>query len=140
MLFGFPVSIFRDVVAPLLSPLRTVMVFNTTFNNISVISWRSLLLVEEPGVSTVNHLRVASHWQTLSHNVVLSTTRHVFYYFDDWVVTGSSENVSIWLKYHEQMKTNITTKCENKRCSWQFVYIRNLICNTVNVVLSMSLY
>jgi hypothetical protein len=59
----------------------------------------------------------------------------VFYYLDDWVVTGSSENVSIWLKYHEQMKTNMTTKCENKRCSWQFVYIRNLICNTVNVVL-----
>jgi hypothetical protein len=25
------------------------MVFNTTFNNISVISWRSVLLVEEPG-------------------------------------------------------------------------------------------
>ena len=26
------------------------MVFNTTFNNISVISWRSVLLVEETGV------------------------------------------------------------------------------------------
>jgi len=26
-----------------------VMVFNATFNNISVISWRSLLLVEETG-------------------------------------------------------------------------------------------
>jgi hypothetical protein len=28
-----------------------VMVFNTTFNNISVISWRSVLLVEETTVS-----------------------------------------------------------------------------------------
>jgi hypothetical protein len=27
------------------------MVFNTTFNNISVISWQSVLLVEETGVS-----------------------------------------------------------------------------------------
>jgi hypothetical protein len=27
-----------------------VMVFNTTFNNISVISWRSVLLMEETGV------------------------------------------------------------------------------------------
>ena len=27
-----------------------VMVFNTTFNNISAISWRSVLLVEETGV------------------------------------------------------------------------------------------
>jgi len=26
------------------------MVFNTTFNNISVISWRSVLLMEETGV------------------------------------------------------------------------------------------
>ena len=27
------------------------LVFNTTFNNISVISWRSVLLVEETGVT-----------------------------------------------------------------------------------------
>jgi hypothetical protein len=32
-----------------------VMVFNATFNNISVISWRSVLLVEETGVSAENH-------------------------------------------------------------------------------------
>jgi len=34
------------------------MVFNTTFDNISVISWRSVLLVEEIGE---NHRHVASH-------------------------------------------------------------------------------
>ena len=32
-----------------------VMVFNETFNNISVISWRSVLLMEETGVSRKNH-------------------------------------------------------------------------------------
>jgi hypothetical protein len=32
-----------------------VMVFNATFNNISVISWRSFLSVEEIGVSEENH-------------------------------------------------------------------------------------
>jgi hypothetical protein len=32
-----------------------VMVFNTTFNNISVISWWSVLLVEETGVFGKNH-------------------------------------------------------------------------------------
>jgi hypothetical protein len=32
-----------------------VMVFNTTFNNISVISWWSVLLVEETGVLEENH-------------------------------------------------------------------------------------
>ena len=45
-----------------------VMAFNVTFNNISVISWQSILLVEENGVPGKNHRPVASHWQTLSHN------------------------------------------------------------------------
>jgi hypothetical protein len=31
------------------------MVFNTTFNNISVILWQSVLLVEETGVPGENH-------------------------------------------------------------------------------------
>jgi len=31
------------------------MVFNATFNNISAISWRSVLLVEETGVPGENH-------------------------------------------------------------------------------------
>jgi hypothetical protein len=38
-----------------------LVVFNATFNNISVISWRSLLLVEETGESGENHQPVASH-------------------------------------------------------------------------------
>ena len=45
-----------------------VLVFNATFNNISVISWWSTLLVEETGVTRENHRPAASHWQTLSHN------------------------------------------------------------------------
>ena len=52
------------------------MVINTTFNNISVKSWRSVLLVEETAVPRENHRSVASHCQTLFHNVVLSTPRH----------------------------------------------------------------
>jgi hypothetical protein len=44
--------------------------FNATFNNISVISWQSILLVEETGGLGRNHWPVPSHWQTLSHNVV----------------------------------------------------------------------
>ncbi len=48
------------------------MVFKTTFNNISVISWQSVLLVEEtrvPGETTdLPQVR-----QSLSHNAVWST-------------------------------------------------------------------
>jgi hypothetical protein len=50
------------------------MVFNATFNNISAISWHSVLLVEETGVPGENHRTIASHWQTLSHNVVSSAS------------------------------------------------------------------
>jgi hypothetical protein len=50
------------------------MVFNATFNNIRVIFWQSVLLVEEIGVPGENHRPVASHWQTLPHNVVSSTS------------------------------------------------------------------
>ena len=38
------------------------MMLNATFNNISVISWQSVLLVEETRVSGENYWSVASHW------------------------------------------------------------------------------
>jgi hypothetical protein len=46
-----------------------LMVLNATFNNISVILWRSVLLVEE------SPRLVASHWQTSLTNVVSNTPR-----------------------------------------------------------------
>ena len=46
-----------------------VMVFNATFNNISVISWRSVSLVEETGVPEKNHRPV------MDYNVVSSIPR-----------------------------------------------------------------
>ena len=52
-----------------------VLVLNATFNNISVISWRSVVLVEETGLPGENHRLAASLWQTLSHNVASSTSR-----------------------------------------------------------------
>jgi hypothetical protein len=57
------------------------MVVNATFNNISIISWRSVLLVTETEVPRENYRPVASHWQTLSHNVVSSTPRHEIFDF-----------------------------------------------------------
>jgi len=41
------------------------MLFNATFNNISVILWRSVLLLEETRIPGENHIPAASHWQTL---------------------------------------------------------------------------
>jgi predicted component of type VI protein secretion system len=49
-----------------------VMVFKATFNNISVISWWSVLLVEETGVLRKNHrpgARVSSTNKTDHHDI-----------------------------------------------------------------------
>ena len=52
------------------------MVFNATFNNISVILWRSVLLVEETGESEkTNDLSQVTD-KLLSHNIASSTPHH----------------------------------------------------------------
>ena len=52
-------------------------VLSATFNNMSAISGGggSDLLVEETGVHGENNPPIASHWHTLSHNIVSSTPR-----------------------------------------------------------------
>jgi hypothetical protein len=44
---------------------------NTTFNNISVTLWQSVILVEETRVPWENHRPAASHWQTLVYHIML---------------------------------------------------------------------
>jgi len=56
-------------------PRVMVMVFNATFNNISVISWRSVYWWRKPEYTEKNHRSAASHWQNLSHYVVSSIPR-----------------------------------------------------------------
>jgi hypothetical protein len=67
------------------------MVFIPTFNNISVISWLSVLLVEETGVSRENHWPVASHWRTLPHimaMVILKLLYHIMLYWVHPAMSG----------------------------------------------------
>ena len=47
----------------------SLMVFDATFNNISVLSWRSVVLVEKTGE---NHRLVESHWQI--YHIMLHTS------------------------------------------------------------------
>ena len=54
------------------------MMSNATFNNVSVILWQSVLLVEETGVPGESHRPVVSHWQRLE-NIVLSNSHNVFW-------------------------------------------------------------
>jgi hypothetical protein len=69
------------------------MVLNATFNNMSVISWLSVLLVEETGLPGENHRPAASHWQTLSHNVVSSTSRQ-------WFNVRGSCSICLYVDHH----------------------------------------
>ena len=77
--FGGRLYVFHGKSADVLTSLFKVcfvclivclVVFNATFNNISVILWWSVLLVEETGGPRENHRPVTSHWHALSHNVV----------------------------------------------------------------------
>jgi hypothetical protein len=90
------------------------MVFNATFNNISVISWRSVLLVEEAGVPGENHRPASNHWQTLSHNVVLSTPRLSRFKLTRLVVIDTYCIDSCKSNYHAF--TNVTAPNWSKRC------------------------
>ena len=71
--------------------------FNATFNNISVMSWRSVLLVEETRVLGENHRPIANHWQIVSHNIV-STSK----YRNE---RGTNCTVSCKSNYHTIMPT-----------------------------------
>jgi hypothetical protein len=55
-----------------------VMVFNATFNNISVISWRSVLLVEDNRVHKENHRPAARDCMVVGFTTtyVISAYRH----------------------------------------------------------------
>ena len=56
----------------------SVMMYNVTFNNISVISWRLVLLIEESGVPGENYQLAASRRQT-------SITLCCIKYISPWV-------------------------------------------------------
>ena len=70
----YPFGIFKLFLRTVLRASCRVRakVLYTTVNNISLVSLRSVWLVEV----RENHWPVASHWQTLSHNVASSAPRH----------------------------------------------------------------
>jgi hypothetical protein len=69
-------------------------------NNISVISWLSVLLVEETGVAGENYWSTTSQLQTLSHNVVSSTPY-----------------------------SNLLWHKKNPSTLWSYIWIYNYLCN-----------
>ena len=87
-----------------------LMVFSATFNNISVTSWRSVLLVEETRWPGKKHWPVASHWQT-SH-IMLYTSLWSRFELTTLVVIGTGCIGSCKSNYHT---ITVTTAPINKR-------------------------
>jgi hypothetical protein len=48
-------------------------------NNISALSWQSVLLVEETGAPGEHNRPIANHWQTLSPNVYIQHTQFLMF-------------------------------------------------------------
>ena len=103
------------ITSPRWSPLGVrvrVMLFSANFRNISVIWWRSVVLVAETRIPGENYIPAASHWQTLSHNVVSSTPHHDWD-FTSWVMN----NVNVFIN-------DITWKIFI--CFWRSVFVSKI--------------
>ena len=94
---------------------------------LSVISWRTMLLVEETGGPTENHQPVASLWQTWSHNVIHLT----------WSRLELTISVVIGTDCIVSCKSNYNTITVTTALTWLLRYITNLVCYTT---LNVSLY
>jgi hypothetical protein len=100
------------------------MVFNATFNTISVMSWRTVLLVEETGVPWENHWPIASHRQTLSHNVVHLTLIEIWTHIT--VISGDrhwfyENHASCWNYRQQKLKClveSLTWPCTSCSMDW----------------------
>ena len=82
---------------------------NATFNNISVISWRSVSLVNEIGVPGENHQPVENHWQTLSQSkcCIEYTSPWTGFELTTLVVLGTDCTASCKSSYHTIMTTTV---------------------------------
>ena len=78
------------------------MGLNATFNNMSVISWQSILLVEEARVPGENHRPWAGNWQTLSH--AMQVERNPFLYGTN--PGANSRHIGARLQWSVQVSLN----------------------------------
>jgi hypothetical protein len=93
-------TLFYTFLHKMMYMLVWFMVFNTTSNNISLISWWSVLLVEETGVPRENHQPAASHWNL--YHIMLYQTQLAWAGFKlaTLVVIGTDYTGSCKSNYH----------------------------------------
>jgi hypothetical protein len=104
------------------------MVFNVTFNNISAISWQSVLLMEDTEVPGESHWPGASHWQTVSYKIVYRVhLAWAKFELTTLVVIGIDSIGNCKSNYHTITTTTTLWKSENVEIITLYMYITLLI-------------
>ena len=86
--------------------------------------------MEETGVTGENHRPVASHWQTFSHNVLLSTPPHELGSNSTLTVIGTDCTGSWKSNYHTITTTTVQTElCDNYLpiIVWRYIFFLPVI-------------
>ena len=91
------------------SRIMGVLMFNDTFNNILFTLWRSVLFVEETGISEENQTHVAIHWQTLSHNVINEHTSPCGGFEPTTLVVIGTDGISSYKSNYHAITTSAPT-------------------------------
>ena len=105
------------------------MVLNATFNNISIISWRSVLLVDETGI----HRSVASHWQTfITYYCIENTSPWTGFELTTLVVLGIDCKGSCKSNY--RVITTTTTPIRNR----QNALVCKILQQIINIYISST--
>ena len=97
-----------------------VIMFETTFNNISVISWRSVVLVGDTWVLWESHRHVASHWKL--YHIMLYRGRFTWAVFEltTTVVIRTDRICSYKSNYHT-ITTTPTSQFKEMCLNWYMV-------------------
>ena len=107
------------------------MVFNSTFNNNSVISWRSVLLVEETEVPGENHQPAASHRQIY----------HIMLYTSPWSGFKLTTSVVIGTDCIGSCKSNYHTITSTAAPPGKWVVMYTLMCvRSINFTIDFAIF
>jgi hypothetical protein len=107
-----------------------VMLFNATFNDISVILWRSVLWVDETKVPRENHRLATSHCQTIHimlHRVHLAW---VGFKLTTLLVIGTHCICNCKSNYHMTMTTTAPYKSEK---NWFNICLLSRQCQRIHI-------
>ena len=120
-----------------------LLVFNATFSNISPISWRPVLVVEEAGVPGENHRPWASNWSTCSCRV-FSSYEYGAWHDEDIYNLGIpySKLTLAWrvLLVTRELLTGPTEFKLNFHGNWCFLIVSSFMCSSLSTIVFIRFF